>query len=238
VVRTLRSLGRRAPASARLLGEVALAVVLGVTLALSWSDGSPNRDLFPTRAPRLAGIASLPVSGNHLYSGKPFLIPKPPLPTPIPPAPVPTALPVRLLLPTLNLHPPVESLGLDPYGAMDTPNNIWDVGWYNAGPVPGAPGDAVIDGHAGYPGQPLIFGRLVRIQPGEPIVVLLADGSKQVFTVVSVQSWPVSSMPPNMFNPFGTPRLTLITCDGQFNSDNKTYASRLVVEASYAGVGA
>jgi sortase (surface protein transpeptidase) len=121
---------------------------------------------------------------------------------------------------------------------MDTPNNIWDVGWYNAGPVPGAPGDAVIDGHAGYPGQPLVFGRLAKIQPGEPIVVLLADGSKQVFTVISVQSWPASSMPQDLFEPYGPARLTLITCDGQFNSDNKTYASRLVVEAGYAGVGA
>jgi sortase (surface protein transpeptidase) len=103
--------------------------------------------------------------------------------------------------------------------------------------VPGAPGDAVMDGHAGYPGQPLIFGRLSKIHPGEAIVVLLADGSKQVFKVVSVQSLPVGSTPPGMFEPYGLPRLTLITCDGVFNSDDKTYSNRLIVEASYAGVG-
>jgi hypothetical protein len=232
------SLGRRAHLATRVFGEVALAAVLGLTLALAWSDGTPNSDPFNTVAmPQLAGIAALPVSGNNLYSGKPVLIPKPPAPTPIPEAPIPKSPPVRLFLPTLNLHPPVEPLGLDRWGALDVPNNIWDVGWYNAGPVPGAPGDAVMDGHAGYPGQPLIFGRLSKIHPGEAIVVLLADGSKQVFKVVSVQSLPVGSTPPGMFEPYGLPRLTLITCDGVFNSDDKTYSNRLIVEASYAGVG-
>ena len=238
MVRSWPSLARLTRMPARLVGEVALALLLGVTLAFSWSDGTPNDDPFKVVVvPKLSGIAALPVSGNDVYSGKPALLPKPPAPAPIPQAPIPSATPVRMFLPSLNLHPPVESLGLDRYGAMDTPNNIWDVGWFNAGPVPGAPGDAVINGHAGYPGQPLIFGRLAKIEPGAPIVVLLADGSKQLFTVVSVQSWPVSSMPPGMFEPYGPPRLTLITCDGQFNTDNKTYSSRLVVEASYAGPG-
>jgi hypothetical protein len=225
----------RAPV--RLAGQVALTVALGVTVALAWSDGTPNVDpLSAMVVPKVARVAPVRVATSPV-NGNPVLDPKPLPPSPAPQPPIPTALPVRLFLPTLNLHPPVEPLGVDRWGAMDTPNNIWDVGWYNAGPVPGAPGDAVMDGHAGYPGQPLVFGRLAKIQPGEPIVVLLADGSKQVFTVVSVKSWPVTSVPPSMFEQAGPPRLTLITCDGQFNTDNKTYSSRLVVEASYAGPG-
>jgi Sortase domain len=237
MVRARPFVGRLARAPIVFASEVALAMTLGLTLALAWSDGTPNDDPFNNVAlPKLSTVASAQVR-VHPYDSNPVLDPKPPPPTPVPQTPIPTSPPVRLFLPTLNLHPPVESLGLDRYGAMDTPNNIWDVGWYNAGPVPGAPGDAVMDGHAGYPGQPLIFGRLAKIQPGEPIWVVLADGTKQVFTVTSVQSWPATSLPPTMFEPYGPPRLTLITCDGQFNSDNKTYASRLVVEAGYAGVG-
>ncbi len=220
----------------QLVGEVALAVLLGVAMAASWRDGVPSDGYIDTVGPIPSGIALMKVSANNLYTGKPFLILKPPPPTPPPlQPPIPTSPPVRLVVDSLNIHPPVESLGLDRYGALDTPNNIWDVGWYNAGPVPGAPGDAVIDGHAGYPGQPLIFGRLVALHPGEQIVVVLSDGSKQVFSVDSVASWPATSMPPGMFEPYGPPRLTLITCDGKFNSDNKTYSSRLVVEASYLG---
>jgi hypothetical protein len=238
MVRARPFVGRLARAPIVFAGEVALTMTLGLTLALAWSDGTPNDDPFNNFAlPKLSTVASAQVPIHNPYDSNHVLDPKPPPPSPVPQTPIPTSPPVRLFLPTLNLHPPVEPLGLDQYGAMDTPNNIWDVGWYNAGPVPGAPGDAVMDGHAGYPGQPLVFGRLAKIQPGEPIVVLLADGSKQVFTVSSVQSWPATSMPPTMFEPYGPPRLTLITCDGQFNSDNKTYASRLVVEAGYAGVG-
>jgi hypothetical protein len=238
MVRARPFVGRLARAPMVFAGEVALTMTLGVTLALAWSDGTPTDDPFKgLAAPKVSTVASAQVPADHPFGANPVLDPKPPPASPIPQTPIPTSPPVRLLLPTLNLHPPVEPLGLDRYGAMDTPNNIWDVGWYNAGPVPGAPGDAVIDGHAGYPGQPLVFGRLAKIQPGEPIVVLLADGSKQVFTVTSVQSWPATSMPPSMFEPYGPPRLTLITCDGQFNSDTKTYASRLIVEADYAGVG-
>jgi sortase (surface protein transpeptidase) len=229
------SLGRQPHVTTRLFGEVALTLLLGLALAGSWRDGVPVNDYIGAVKVIQSGIALTPVSGNNLYSGKPFLVPKPPPPTPIPQAPIPTSVPVRLLVPSLNIHPPVESLGIDRYGAMDTPNNIWDVGWYNPGPVPGAPGDAVIDGHAGYPGQPLIFGRLVKLQPGDQIVVVLADGSQQVFAVDSVASYPVASLPPSMFEPYGPPRLTLITCDGKFNDTNKTYASRLVVEASYVG---
>ncbi|HEV2033341.1 MAG TPA: class F sortase [Candidatus Dormibacteraeota bacterium] len=238
MVRTWPSLGGRAHLATKLIGEVALAVMLGVALAASWRDGVPNDGYVGLVGPIKSGIALMQVSGNNLYSGKPFLVPKPPVAAPIVQRPIPTSLPVRLLVPSLNIHPPVESLGLDRFGAMDTPENIWDVGWYNVGPVPGAPGDAVINGHAGYPGQPLIFGRLVNLQPGEQIVVVLADGSQQVFSVDSVASYPVASMPPGMFEPYGPPRLTLVTCDGKFNDTNKTYANRLVVEASYVGTAA
>jgi hypothetical protein len=210
-------------------------VLLLATLAISWRDGVPADDYVATMMPKVATLtASAQSATDNLYSGMPMDLPGPTVRQ----LPVPTAAPVRLLLPTLNLHPPVESVGLDRHGAMDIPNNIWDVGWYKAGPVPGAPGDAVMDGHAGYPGQPLIFGRLAKIRPGEPIVVVLADGSQQLFTVDSVASFPLSSMPPGMYIPYGPPRLTLITCDGQFDSNNHTYSNRLVVEASYTGAAA
>src|SRR5256885_16335876 len=64
-----------------------------------------------------------------------------------------------------------EAIGVDRSGAMSPPHNYFDVGWYNLGPVPGDPGDAVIDGHAGYPDQPLVFGRLGKLRAGDRIVV-------------------------------------------------------------------
>jgi sortase (surface protein transpeptidase) len=114
--------------------------------------------------------------------------------------------------------------------------NAWNAGWYKGGPVPGAPGDAVIEGHAGYPGQPMIFGKLSTLKPGDQIVVVLADGSQRLFVVVSKATFPVGSAPAGMAEPYGPPRLTLITCTGSFDANSFSYSRRLVVEASYSGL--
>ena len=118
---------------------------------------------------------------------------------------------------------------------MYQPVNLWDAGWYNRGPVPGAPGDAVIEGHAGYPNQPLLFGKLSQLRRNDPIVIVLADGSHQLFLVRSISIWPAGTSPADMGLPYGVPQLTLITCTGKFDTHYKTYADRLVVQASYAG---
>lgn len=134
------------------------------------------------------------------------------------------------------MHRPVEAVGVDPSGRMNTPQNFWNAGWYKGGPVPGAPGDAVIEGHAGYPNGPLVFGRLHLLRPGDRIVVVLADGSRRLFLVDSMAIWPAGTGPPGMGEPYGAPRLTLITCSGPFEDNSKTYYDRLAVEASYAGL--
>ncbi|MFI5267231.1 MAG: class F sortase [Chloroflexota bacterium] len=144
---------------------------------------------------------------------------------------------MQLFIASANLHPLVESVGVDRYGAMDVPYNYFDVAWYKLGPVPGDPGDAVIDGHAGYPDQPLVFGRLGSLKAGDKIVIVLADGSRRTFAVDSIKSWPWRSHPTGLFDPSGPPRLTLITCTGKYDDKKYSYADRLVVEARYLGQG-
>ena len=119
---------------------------------------------------------------------------------------------------------------------MDLPQNLWNAGWYKGGPVPGAPGDAVIEGHAGYPNAPLLFGKLRLLSAGDQIVIVLTDGSRRLFVVDSLTVWAAGTGPPAMGEPYGPARLTLITCTGPFDDHYKTYADRLAVEASYAGL--
>jgi len=130
----------------------------------------------------------------------------------------------------------LPSVGVNRLGVMKVPVNWWNAGWYKGGPVPGAPGDTVIEGHAGYPDEPLIFGRLGTLRPGDKIVVVLADGSRHLFLVASMKKVAVGTTPPGMAEPYGPPRLTLITCAGSFDKDHFSYSQRLVVEASYAGI--
>ena len=210
--------------SAKLAGEVALVVALAITLAFTWSDGVSTQ----SDTPFMQG------SGNSLFSGDPFLVARPNVVTPdLPP---PTAPPAQLLIPSLDVHRAVEAVGTNRAGVMNLPVNAWNAGWYSGGPVPGAPGDAVIEGHAGYPGQPMIFGRLATLRPGARIVVVLSDGSRQLFLLDSMTSIPVGTAPAGLAEPYGPPRLTLITCTGHFDKNSYSYSSRLVVEASYAGV--
>jgi sortase (surface protein transpeptidase) len=143
---------------------------------------------------------------------------------------------VQLLIPSLDVHRAIEAVGVDRSGFINLPVNSWNAGWYAGGPVPGAPGDAVIEGHAGYPGQPMIFGHLVTLRPGDKIIVVVAGGTRLLFLVESMTRVPVGTAPPGMAEPYGPPRLTLITCTGHFDQGSYSYSQRLVLEARYAGL--
>lgn len=231
----------RAHLPAQLFGAVALAALLAATMAFSSRDGIPS-DRVPVNAyldaavATPSGIASPQVPGDKFDTFRPFLVSQPPVAAPVAQAPIPTAPPVQLLIASMDVHRPVEAVGLDRHGAMKVPANWWNAGWYKGGPVPGAPGDAVIEGHAGYPDQPLIFGKLDTLRPGDRIVVVLSDGSRQLFLVASKATVPAGSAPPGMGEPYGLPRLTLITCTGHFDDKNYSYSRRLVIEARYAGL--
>jgi LPXTG-site transpeptidase (sortase) family protein len=231
MARTWPSVGRQAQKPARLVGEVALAAVLLAGLALTWSDGTPDHGTVDAVVPIAMYLDPVGGYADIVHARTPFAIPAPPTEPPIP-----TAAPVAILIPSLNVHRPVEPVGVDRHGVMYTPQNLWDAGWYKGGPVPGAPGDAVIEGHAGYPNAPLLFGKLRQLGRGDRIVVVLADGTRQLFVVDSLKVWRAGTAPSGMGQPYGEPWLTLITCTGPFDDHYKTYADRLVVEASYAGL--
>jgi len=235
MLNTWQSLAGRAHISARLAGEGVLAAMLVATLVFSPRDGAPvdRSDVFAVPMATLMspfGQAALPDSQSlsALATTTEVSVSAKAL--------IPTAPPAQLLIPALNVHRAVETVGADRSGVMNLPVNAWNAGWYKGGPIPGAPGDAVIEGHAGYPDQPMIFGRLGKLHAGDQIIVVLSDGSRRLFLVDSMATVPVGSAPPGMAEPYGPPRLTLITCTGHFDQNSYSYSRRLVLEASYAGV--
>jgi hypothetical protein len=211
-----------------------LAVLLAVTLVFSWRDAVPAA---PFAFSIGSSTSSTSAPENGLRLGRPAQVSSSHsvAMAPVPQAQVPSAPPVQILIPDLNVHRAVEAVGASRSGVIEVPVNAWNAGWYNGGPVPGAPGDSVIEGHAGYPGQPMIFGKLATLKPGAQVVVVLSDGSRQLFLVGSMSSVPVGTAPPGFAEPYGLPRLTLITCNGHFDDTSYSYSSRLVVELSYAG---
>ena len=225
------ALSRRARVPPRAVAEAALlAGVILATLAFAPSDGTPNRGVVDPVAPANRFVAMSSVHFGWIgaaVGGRPGITFAPP---------IPTSPPATILISSLDVHRPVEPVGVNRKGEMYQPQNLWNAGWYKNGPVPGAPGDAVIEGHAGYPDAPLLFARLRDLRQGDKIVVVLADGSRRLFLVDSMAIWRAGTGPPGLGEPYGPPRLTLITCTGPFDDHYKSYADRLSVEAHYVGL--
>src|ERR1700719_3448141 len=214
----------------RVASALSLLVALALALGASWRDGIPGDDygltgsVPPATAPTFVSGRGGDPDQQAMAVGS-FLRPS-----------GPTARPVEILIPALDVHRAVEKVGIDQSGVLNLPVNAWNAGWFEYGPVPGAPGDAVIEGHSGYPGKPLIFGSLYMLRPGDQVIVVLADRSRRLFIVVSMTTVPQGPAPPGLADPYGPPRLTLITCTGHFDKNVYSYTSRLVLEARYAGL--
>ena len=145
----------------------------------------------------------------------------------------PKPIPVRLLIPHIGINASVESLGILPNGDLATPNRKpWeDVGWYNAGPLPGQRGSAVIDGHLDRPGgYPAVFWRLRDLHVGNNVWVITADGTRLHFRVTRVAFYPPKEAPiQDIFGNNGGNYLNLITCAGDWIPSEHQTTLRLVV---------
>lgn len=142
-------------------------------------------------------------------------------------------LPVRLKIPKLGIDAPIDSLGLTAAGDLDTPKTAENTGWYNAGPRPGAVGNAVIDGHFGYANdKPAVFDYLHTLVVGD--VFYVEDDKKltHAFVVKELRSFKPEDDATSVFRSSDDgAHLNLITCQGIWNQGETSYSNRLVVFA-------
>lgn len=148
-------------------------------------------------------------------------------------AALPGELPERLRIPALKVDAAVRHVGTTQGGAMATPGNFTDVGWYKYGTVPGFVGSAVIDGHVDNAlALDGVFKHLAELKAGDDIYVDTASSTALHFVVREVESYPADEVPlTRLFNATDAVRLNLITCDGVWVKDQKEYDHRLVVYA-------
>jgi LPXTG-site transpeptidase (sortase) family protein len=140
----------------------------------------------------------------------------------------------RLVIPSIDVDAGIVVVGVDASGAMGTPSNGWDVGWYDFSTVPGQPGNSVMTGHVDYYDVgAAVFWRLRDLGPGDDVQVHLSDGDGVVtYEVTGVESYAAGTAPVDaIIGPTADDVLTLITCDGWFNPSIREYDHRLVVRA-------
>lgn len=152
-------------------------------------------------------------------------------------APESTAAVARLLIPKIAVDAAVVVKGVGADGYMETPDNGYDVAWYDFSAHPGGAGNAVFSGHVDYYKiGAAVFWNLGKLQADDEIDVRLADGSVYRYAVVGKGAFDENSVPVEQI--VGqTPGevITLITCTGTFDRTTRDYNQRLVVRAKRIG---
>ncbi|MGY2065019.1 class F sortase [Blastococcus sp. SYSU DS0619] len=142
------------------------------------------------------------------------------------------AHPVRLRVPAAGIDTAVVGTGLDGDGALLPPADPALTGWFTGGPLPGAPGPAVLTGHVDWAGRPGALGGLAEVAPGDEVRVDRADGTTARFRVTDVDRYAKAGFPGSaVYAPTPAAELRLITCGGPFDADQRTYRDNVVVSA-------
>jgi len=167
--------------------------------------------------------------------------PREPAPAPEPaPEPEPDAfvraIPLQVRIGAISVDAPIVSVGLEDDGAMEIPERVAEIGWYDPddlGVAPGVTGTAVLAGHVDSrtQGRGALYD-LRSLRVGETIEIDLSDGRTQRWRITDVIQYPKDVLPyDELFVWSGPPRLALITCGGEFDRTARSYTDNIVVYA-------
>jgi LPXTG-site transpeptidase (sortase) family protein len=143
---------------------------------------------------------------------------------------------MRFKIPSIGVDAPVTIRSIGGDGQMGAPNGRFDVVWYDfsafsgMGGYPGDGGNAVFSGHVDYhPHYEAVFWDLRLVGPGDLIEVDLPNGTAVRYSV----QWSETISPEADFSSYvtktGQDVITIVTCQGTFNSATHNYDHRLVV---------
>lgn len=142
-------------------------------------------------------------------------------------------LPVRLVIPAIDVDAKVQYVGQDPNGSgkMEVPSNFTDVGWYKHGVRPGMRGSAVIAGHLNGRDVPeAVFYDLHTLKVGDEVVIMSEERVEDIFRVVKIETYAHDDPTDDVFKSAdGKKRLNLITCSGTWLESENQFDKRTVV---------
>jgi sortase (surface protein transpeptidase) len=149
----------------------------------------------------------------------------------------------ELLVPSARLKAAIVKVGTTPEGALGAPDNPEVIGWWEEGPLPGRPGNVLLDGHRDFSdiydqvGTGVCWA-LPQTQPGDPI--LIRDNAANVYYLYEVTEtasvgWD-DSEGTSYLAPAQEAKLTLVTCEGSFDEDSHNYSNRRIVVSAYVGL--
>ncbi|MDO8618779.1 MAG: class F sortase [Candidatus Daviesbacteria bacterium] len=144
---------------------------------------------------------------------------------------VPVGLPVRFLIPEININAKIQHVGVNSQGEMGVPNNTIDVAWFKLGSRPGEKGSSVISGHFdGKNGETGVFTNLYKLKVGDKLYIEDDRGKTTTFVVRESRTYD-PGYADEVFSINDSAHLNLVTCDGVWDGTKKSYSKRLVVFA-------
>jgi len=231
----LRSSRRRALARGLAVFGLALSWQPGGALSAAAEPGDPESALPDPPVPGLPLVTT--IVGDDTADPSDEVVEAPADDEPVAmPAPVFNGVPpIKLTIPALGVEATVEPVGQDPDGAMATPTDPDDVAWYAGSPGMGVPGNVVLAAHVNWNLQLRPFGLLHKLEPGDAVQIIDADGRGFEYVVES-SHWVRAEGAPvdEIFAPSQEPILTMITCGGEFVASRREYLDRLIVRAKGA----
>jgi LPXTG-site transpeptidase (sortase) family protein len=139
--------------------------------------------------------------------------------------------PARLLIAKIGVNARIEARGLDANRTMLTPRDYHDVAWYNLGPAPGQPGNALLNGHVDWWTGSAVFTRLGELRLGDTLTIVRGDGTRLTFKVSAMRIVTAGARVASLFAPSKAASLTLITCTGAWDPSILSDTHRLLVSA-------
>jgi len=137
-----------------------------------------------------------------------------------------------LRIPDINVVSRIKALGVTGGGAVDTPKNIFDTGWYSGGVRPGSPGSSLILGHvSGWTG-PGVFKTLNKLAVGARFEIEKGTGEKIYYEVTKTEQIPASQVDMSKIlatEVAGQHDIKLMTCSGRYDPATKDFLDRFVV---------
>jgi LPXTG-site transpeptidase (sortase) family protein len=140
----------------------------------------------------------------------------------------------RVVIPKIQVDAKLVTLGIiASTNTMDSPKNKDDVAYYDFTPRPTYGGNTVLSGHVDwYTGQTGVFWDLKKIQQGDVIQLVLANGKTYAYKVTELHLYDSVTAPVDeIIGDTPVESVTLITCEGVFDRSAAEYDKRRVVRA-------
>lgn len=137
--------------------------------------------------------------------------------------------PVCVYFPQYDIICPVDPVGYNWKGQMDTVRAYDRAGWLQTSGTPITGGNILIAGHNRYSGKLGYFSVIKdELQVGDQVIIEMANGNLAYYIVESIDRWKYDELPDNIMRLDEVPRLTLITCYGDYSAEIGSSIHRVI----------